>query len=75
MIKLLNITGESVGDNDKKLIRASLYADTKTELTDDITGEDVDGMEDDTDLDAGTLIRTASFEVGQLNSSHQWTWG
>lgn len=70
MIKFLGFLGQS--DDNKKMV--SLYADTKSEVTDSITGADVIGMEDDVDLDAGSIVRTASFDVACLNSSHTWIW-
>lgn len=73
MIKLLNILGESAQGGTRAQM-VSLYADTKVEVTDSITGEDVEGMWDDIDLDAGSIVRTAGFDVGCLNSSHTWVW-
>lgn len=73
MIKLLSVLGESQTGG-KKAQMVSLYADTKSEVTNSITGEDVEGMWDDVDLDAGSIVRTAAFDVGCLNSSHTWVW-
>lgn len=74
MIKLLGIMGESGGDGNTRAQMVSLFADTKSEVTNSITGADVDGMLDDVDIDTGSIVRTASFDVGTLNSSHTWVW-
>ena len=74
MIKLLRVLGESGGDSVVKAQRVSLFADTKTEVTNSITGADVVGMDDSFDIDAGSIVRTANFVVGTLNSSHEWKW-
>lgn len=59
----------------KKLVKCSLFADTKTEVTDNITGANVERLEDNCDLDVGTFVYTAKFEVANLNSNHKWVWG
>lgn len=59
----------------KKLVKCSLFADTKTEVTDNITGADVERLEDNCDLDVGTFLYTAKFEVANLDSNHKWVWG
>lgn len=59
----------------KKLVKCSLFADTKTEVTDNITGADVERLEDNCDLDVGTFVYTAKFEVANLDSNHKWVWG
>ena len=59
----------------KKLVKCSLFADTKTEVTDNITGADVERLEDNCDLDVGTFLYTAKFEVANLDSNHKWIWG
>ena len=74
MIKLCNILGASGGDGDTKALMVSLFADTKAEVTDSITGEDVVGMDDDYDIDSGSIVRTAGFDIGTLNSLHEWKW-
>lgn len=74
MIKLCNVLGQSGGDGSAKAQMVSLFADTKSEVTNSITGEDVVGMNDDYDIDSGSIVRTASFEVASMNSSHQWVW-
>ena len=52
MIKITGISGESA-EGSKRLLMVSLFADTKTEVTNSITGADIEGMDDDCDLDAG----------------------
>ena len=75
MIKLLGTSGESVTyEPNVKKQTVSLYADTKSEVTNSITGADVEGMNDDVDLDAGSIVRTAAFDIACLNSSHVWVW-
>lgn len=59
----------------KKLVKCSLFADTKNEVTDNITGADVERLEDNCDLDVGTFVYTAKFEVANLDSNHKWVWG
>lgn len=65
-------TDETTG---KKMVKCSLFADTKTEVKDNITGADVERLEDNCDLDVGTFIYTAKFEVANLDSNHKWVWG
>lgn len=74
MIKLLSVFGSSGGDGSAKAQMVSLFADTKVEVTNSITGADVVGMEDDMDIDAGSIVRTASFDIASMNSSHTWIW-
>ena len=69
-----SITGERIGDDGTRLITTTIFADTKTEVTDSITGEDVIGVEDDVDFDAGTLALVANGDSAFLNSSHEWEW-
>lgn len=75
MIKVKEVKGSRIGENGKKLVDVSLYADTKSEVTNDIDGSDIDGMDDDADLDTGSFVLTSDFQAAQLNSSHQWVWG
>lgn len=65
-------TDETTG---KKMVKCSLFADTKTEVKDNMTGADVERLEDNCDLDVGTFLYTAKFEVANLNSNHEWVWG
>ena len=74
MIKLLGIMGASGGDSVNKAQMVSLFADTKAEVTDSITGADVTGMDSNFDIDSGSIVRTAGFDIGTLNSSHEWVW-
>ena len=75
MIKIQSIMGESGGDSSAKAQMVVLYADTKNEVTNSITGADVVGMRDDMKIDSGSIVRTAKFEIGTFNSSGQWVWG
>lgn len=76
MIKVRETRGVRIDESTgKKLVDASLYADTKTEVTDNIDGSDIEGMEDNADLDVGSFVMTADFQAAQLNSSHEWVWG
>lgn len=74
MIKLKKIN-QTRYVNGKKMVDASLFADTKNEVTNNLTGKDIDGLEDDVELDVGSMVVTADFQPAQLNSSHQWVWG
>ena len=49
----------------------SLYADTKAEITSDMT---VEGLMDGYTLGAGTTVLTASKEFGTLKSDGTWIW-
>lgn len=76
MIKVRETRGVHVDKTTgKKLVDASLYADTKLEVTDEIDGSDIEGMEDNADLDVGSFVMTSDFQAAQLNSSHEWVWG
>ena len=75
MIKLKKIRQIRYDENKTKYIDCFLYADTKQEVTNGITGEDVDSMEDNAKIDVGSMVLTSDFEVAQLNSSNQWVWG
>lgn len=59
----------------KKIVKCSLFADTKSEVKNNITGNDIERLEDNCDIDVGTFVMTADFQVAQLNSSHEWVWG
>lgn len=71
MIKFVSTFG---GTGDDKALMVSLFADTKSEVTNSITGADVVGMDDEVDIDSGSIVRTAAFDIASLNSSHQWVW-
>lgn len=75
MIKLKSINNVKIDSSGKKIVDAILYADTKDEVLDTITGADIDDLDDNSDIDVGTIIITAGFDVAQLNSSHEWVWG
>ena len=75
MIVLDELESTRTGSDGKKYVKCSLFADTKTEVTDNITGADVERLEDNCDLDVGTFVYTAKFEVANLNSNHKWVWG
>lgn len=62
MIKITDVTLR-VG----KKITATIFADTKTEVVDNLAiGDDV--------LDYGSVAVTAAGDVGQLDSSGTWHW-
>lgn len=74
MIKLKSIT-EVKQKSDGKYVACVLFSDTKQEVSNSITGADVEGLEDDVKIDTSSMVITASFEVAQLNSNHEWIWG
>ena len=74
MLKLKNVISERV-ESGTKYVEALLYADTKSEVTNSITGSDVEGLANDVELDTGSMVLTAAFEPAQKNSSGQWIWG
>lgn len=74
MIKLKEINQTRYVDG-KKMVDASLFADTKNEVTDDLTGEDIDGLEDDVIIDMGSFVMTASAEYAYMQSNGKWKWG
>lgn len=59
----------------RKMVDASLFADTKNEVTDNLTGEDVEGIEDDAIIDMGSFVMTASAEYAYMQSNGKWKWG
>ena len=76
MIKLKNIISSEVDENSGvETVVASLYADTKAEVSDSITGFDVDGLPDECEIGTMSMVVTADFQPAQLNSLHQWVWG
>lgn len=74
MIKLKEINQTRYVDG-KKMVDASLFADTKNEVTDNLTGEDIDGLEDDAIIDMGSFVMTASAEYAYMQSNDKWKWG
>ena len=74
MIKLKEIN-QTRYVNGKKMVDASLFADTKNEVTDNLTGENIDGLEDDVIIDMGSFIMTASVEYAYMQSNGKWKWG
>lgn len=74
MIKLKTIN-EVKQKPDGKYVECVLFADTKSEVNNSITGADVEGLEDNAIIDTGSMVITAAFDVAQLNSSHSWIWG
>lgn len=76
MIKLKEITSSEVDENSGvETVVATLYADTKAEVSDSITGFDVDGLPDECEIGTMSMVITADFQPAQLNSSHHWVWG
>ncbi len=74
MLKLRRISSFSVDSDGHRKVTAYIYADIKSEVTNDITGSDIEGLMEDDELDTGSIAMTASFAVAQLNSSHEWIW-
>ncbi len=75
MIKLKSINSYELKPDGTRLVDATLFSDTKAEVTSSITGADVKGMLDTDILDMGTLVITASAQTAYLNSSGNWVWG
>lgn len=73
MIKLKGISKTNI-ENKKLHVIASLYADTKEEVMDSIEAKDVEGMDRDCVITAGSIITTADFEVANLDSNGHWHW-
>lgn len=74
MIKLKNVLSKRIYSG-KTYVEALLYSDTKSEVKNSIKGSDVEGLDDDVELDVGSMVLTAAFEPAQKNSSGQWIWG
>lgn len=55
-------------DEEAKKITGTLYADTKAEVTDDLT------FEDGYSMDAGSVVFTGDFNFGIMTSSGSWSW-
>ena len=75
MIKLKSINTMKVLPDGTRKVDANLFADTKTEVTDSITGADVDGLLSTDIIDFGSFVSTASAEFAYMQSSGQWKWG
>ena len=75
MLKLKSINNLKVLPDGHRKVEVSLYADTKTEVTNTLTGADIEGLLDTDELDTGSFVLTASFEPAYLQSSGQWKWG
>ena len=75
MIKLKNINSYKLDADGNRIVDATLFADTKVEVTSGITGADVRDMLATDILDMGSLVITASAQTAYLNSSGNWVWG
>lgn len=75
MIKLKEINQIRYDENGRKMVDANLFADTKTEVTDNLKGKDIEGLEDDAIIDAGSFVITASSEYAYMKSNGSWKWG
>ena len=75
MIKLKSITNVKVLPDGTRKVDANLFADTKTEVTNNITGADVDGLLSTDKIDFGSFVMTASAEYAYMQSSGEWKWG
>lgn len=75
MIKVKQVNDVKVLPEGKRKVEVNLFADTKTEVTDFITGADVEGLLDTDEIDFGSFVMTASAEYAYMQSSGQWKWG
>jgi len=75
MIKLKGINNVKVLPDGTRKVDVNLFADTKTEVTNSITGADVDGLLSTDKIDFGSFVNTASAEYAYMQSSGEWKWG
>ena len=60
-------------DENGIVVRASLDADSKSEVMDKTTGEGIEGLLDTDRLFLGSSCFCADMEFGRINSSGVWT--
>ena len=75
MIKLKSVNNAKILPDGTRKVDANLFADTKTEVTNSITGADVDGLLSTDKIDFGSFVMTASAEYAYMQSSGEWKWG
>ena len=75
MIKLKGVNNVKILPDGTRKVDANLFADTKTEVTNSITGADVDGLLSTDKIDFGSFVMTASAEYAYMQSSGEWKWG
>lgn len=69
------IIAKSVKVNEaKKRVLLELQADTKAEVTDDITKDDVDGWDDDYEIELGSTCLTMTGDFAFRTSDGHWNW-
>lgn len=73
MLKLKEITS-SVYKDQQRLVVASIYADSKEDVSDGTTSADVYGMNRSDVISAGSIVMTADFEIAQMDSDGTWHW-
>lgn len=67
MVKLLNI--DWVNDVTKE-VKGEVFADTK----DEVDSATIVGLPEDYTIAMGSIIRTASFDIGSMKSDGSWGW-
>ena len=74
MLKLKETKSAVLGDSGKRECVVSIYADQKEEVVDDITADQVDGMNQTDLIVEGSIAMTADWDVAQLDSAGHWHW-
>lgn len=65
---------KSVSLKEGNKVIAALYADTREEVTDHITGASIYGLEDVVELEASSTVLTADMDFAQYDSKGVWHW-
>lgn len=69
------IIARSIKPNElKKTVLLELEADTKSEVQDNLSKDDVDGWDDDNEIEMGSSVLTMDGEFAFRSSDGRWIW-
>lgn len=72
MIKFVDYITETF--ETEKITSVKLVADTKEEVADNLTGEDVEGLNANIVVGMGSKVLTADGYLGIMRSDNTWSW-
>lgn len=67
-------TGDKKYNEANKTVKCDLEADEKSDVTDSITSNDVDGLEDGYEIERGSSCFCMTKELGFKKSDGTWAW-
>ena len=71
MFRLLNISKATSRNSMNQLIRCTILADGTTDPL-PLTGEDIEGLMDDTEISYGSVAITPNGDIASMGNDGQW---